>query len=151
MSGRPGWPWGFVTASLACFAAGVVAVREESDLLVSATATLVVVVLMWAVLLARFGEARRRRFFWSFALVGWSYLAVSYGPLGPAFRNELATTVLLNRLHPPPPGTNPDPTKVNLWRVDHERWQVVGHCLLALLAGQAGGLLARRIGQEGEE
>jgi hypothetical protein len=130
----------------ACIGAGVIALRESSDLMASATATLAVAVLLGAVLFARFGEEMRRRFFWGFAVAGWAYLILSYGPLGSPLRKDLATTVLIDRLHPAPEPNGADPQRANLWRVDHERWQLVGHSLFALLAGQAGGLLASRLG-----
>ena len=146
MSGRRTFPFGFWIAVAACVLAGVVAVRDSSDLTSSLLMSLVVVVLVWAVLLARFGPEPRRRFFWGFGLAGWAYLVLSYGPLGAQVRKDLVTTVLLDRMNQMPPQLAKDFQAANLWRVDHERWQLVGHALFALFAGVAGGLLASRIG-----
>ena len=145
MSESRRWPVGFLAVSAACAACGVAAVRQSSDRLASVATSLLVVVLILAVLHARFGDERSRRFYWGFAAAGWAYLIVSYGPLGAQIRKDLVTCLIIDQVMPAAPA---DPQAANVWnQVDRPRWQLVGHALFTLGAGLAGGLFAARIGR----
>ncbi len=115
-------------------------------------------------------RGRRRRAFWvGFALFGWGYMILLYGPfLGSHFGPRLATTKALAYLQPlvqkAPVGdsrmsrVSPSDFALNselylAWKTEIEgngfplpRWdhfQQVGHSLFALLLASGGGLLAR--------
>ena len=141
------FPLGFLAISGICAATGIAGIARSSDLLASASTSLLVIALIVATLHARFGSVPSRRFFWGFALAGWAYAIVSYGPLGAQLRGSLVTGVLIDRLMPPTPI---DLRAAQFWQIDRGRWHLVGHVLFTLAIGLAGGLFATRIGERRE-
>ena len=142
--GKSGPPIGFIAIVVLCIASATVGIAQSIPMLVSGSVTLLVIALIVATLHARFGDVRWRPFFWGFALAGWAYAIVSYGPLANSLRGSLVTDVLIDHLMPQAPK---DPQAANVWQqVDRVQWHLAGHVMFAMVAGLAGGLFARRIG-----
>jgi hypothetical protein len=141
-------------------ALGLAALRSGSEAWSTAVFTLTLVLHFTAILGAIYRRGRDRAGCLGFALFGWAYWNLSFGPwfraeIGP----QLVTTPLLEYLHPkiapvPPPGAILDPDgkgwfvrgtsgRWTLWGWDtRDAFRRTGHSLGAVLFGLMGALVA---------
>jgi hypothetical protein len=90
-----GWLLGVVAAvAFAC-----AAIRAESDLWASLAFTLCLGVLLVSIVGVLFSAAEPRAFWTGFAVFGWGYLLLVFGPWFDHFGRSIITTKLLKQLH----------------------------------------------------
>jgi hypothetical protein len=136
----------------------IAALRASSALWASVTMTLAVGLFLTAVLGAAFRRGQARAFWAGFALFGWSYLIVVFGPW---FRTEVAphlvTTPILEyvevHIKQLPPGAVPYHNSYYIGAVrtpwsylgprNGEEYMRTGHSLVGLLVALIGGILGR--------
>jgi hypothetical protein len=86
---------------------GVAALLLSSPLSASITLTLTLAVLGFASLAVSYRKGRRRAWWLGFAVFGWGYLALAFGPFAVFVYSRLATSLMLTALHrqlsPPAP------------------------------------------------
>jgi hypothetical protein len=99
---------GFVTAA----AVGCAALIRASATIASAATTVLVVALSLSAVAALAGGPRRRGFWIGFAVCGWLYVLVIFGPLADSVGNTLLTTTLLYRASAVMPGSQPPPRQI---------------------------------------
>jgi hypothetical protein len=139
--------------------AGFAALRADSSLAADAMFTATCGVLLLAILAACYRQDARRAFWVGFALFGWSYFVLAFAPWFESdVRPRLLTNRLFTQLYPRvvgmPPGSFAHYN--NFWLADSGtgKWSLVrngssdhfehtAHCLAALAAGLAGGILGR--------
>jgi hypothetical protein len=126
-------------------AIGLAALRSPSAIWAGAIFSLTCAVLGLAIVGAIYCKGAARAWWLGFCVFGWGYLAmVGFSRAGPPFA-QLPTTQLLLALGPVlghPAEVFTVPRAPNGWRFLNNYFQI-GHALLALLAGLAGGTLAR--------
>jgi hypothetical protein len=102
-------------AATALVGLGCLALVKSSALVAAATTGAVALILVAAVVLAIYRSESSRAFWTGFAIFGWSYLVLSYGPIfsensGP-FGGRMVTarlsTALFNSMHDSPPVQQP--------------------------------------------
>lgn len=148
--------------AIVVIAVGTAALRSASPRWASAVFTLTLGVLATAVLGARYARRQRRPFWAGFALFGWGYATLAFGPwfsehVGSKLLTTDAIEHVFQRVNPdmgPVPseaGTSPpnrvyvrhDPAAPSLTTIESsEHFQRIGQSLCALLAGLVGGLVA---------
>jgi hypothetical protein len=146
---------GWLMAAVAFVAVGTAALRAASARWEQAVFTLTLGVLLTSILGAVYSRGLRRTFWLGFALFGWAYWVLIFGPWFNTFTSpHLASSRLIfdlcNLVHPPPVfqgtigfGTTEDFISRASFKTQ-ENFRRIAHSLTALLSALLGGLIALR-------
>ncbi len=166
MSSRPRFSIAALMGIVVVCAVGIAALRYASELWENILFTLTLGLLAFALLGAIYRRGPRRAFWVGFALIGWGYLLLGFGPwCAEQVRPHLITTWLVDRLYPSiapsevigvdfdfkvatsstPSQKGLSPHVYLLATNSREPFQRIGQCLWALLLAFVGGRIARRL------